>query len=174
VRKSTPLLALLALAGCGSSSNHSIQAAPSGGSVPAQVQSTPTPAPPASGPLSSKPHVAKPAGAAPKTLVVKDLIPGTGRAASPGQSLSVEYVGVLFKTGKQFDASWDRAKMPFTFTLGQGMVIPGWDKGLAGMKIGGRRELVIPAALAYGPQGQPPTIPPNSPLVFVIDLLAAN
>ncbi len=105
---------------------------------------------------------------------MKDLIPGTGPAARSGQSLSVEYVGVLFKSGKQFDASWDRAKAPFTFTLGQGGVIPGWDEGLLGMKVGGRRQLVIPASLAYGAQGRPPTIPANSALVFDIDLLAAN
>ncbi len=174
MRKTAPLLAVLAFAGCGSSSNRSIQAAPSSGSAPSQAQNTPTPAPPASGPLSTKPHIARPAGVPPKALVVKDLVPGTGLAARSGQSLTVEYVGVLFKNGKQFDASWDRAKAPFTFTLGQGGVIPGWDKGLLGMKIGGRRQLVIPAALAYGPQGRPPTIPPNSALIFDIDLLAAN
>ncbi|MGI8558189.1 MAG: FKBP-type peptidyl-prolyl cis-trans isomerase [Solirubrobacteraceae bacterium] len=138
------------------------------------MQSTTTPAPPASGPLSQKPHITKPTGAPPKQLRVKDLIPGTGLAARNGQSLTVEYVGVLFKSGKQFDASWDRAKAPFTFALGQGGVIPGWDQGLLGMKVGGRRQLVIPASLAYGAQGRPPTIPANSALVFDIDLLAAN
>lgn len=178
MRSKTPLLlvATLGLAGCGgsSSSSGSVQAAPSGGSNPAQVQSTATAAPPASGPRSTKPHIAKPSGAAPKTLVIKDLIPGTGLAARNGQSLSVEYVGVLYKNGKQFDASWDRAKMPFTFALGAGNVIPGWDRGLLGMRVGGRRQLVIPASLAYGPQGQPPTIPANAALIFDIDLLAAN
>jgi peptidylprolyl isomerase len=77
---------------------------------------------------------------------------------------------VLFNGGKEFDASWKRSE-PFTFTLGQGKVIPGWDQGVPGMKIGGRRELIIPAALAYGANGSPPTIPPNAPLVFVVDLL---
>ncbi len=77
---------------------------------------------------------------------------------------------MLFKGGKEFDASWKRNE-PSTFTLGKGEVIPGWDQGIPGMKVGGRRELVIPAALAYGAQGSPPSIPPNAPLVFVIDLL---
>ena len=91
--------------------------------------------------------------------------------AKAGQTVTVNYVGVLFHGGKLFDASWNR-KQTFSFALGQGQVIPGWDQGVPGMKVGGRRELVIPAKLAYGPQGQPPTIPPNAPLVFVIDLLA--
>ncbi len=170
------MLAAAALAGCGSSSNSSsIKAAPSANPPSNQASSAaPTPAPPASGPLSSKPHIARPSGAAPKKLIVKDLIPGTGPAAASGQTLSVEYVGVTFKDGKQFDASWDRNKMPFSFALGAGNVIPGWDQGLVGMKVGGRRQLVIPSALAYGPQGRPPAIPPNAALVFDIDLLAAN
>jgi FKBP-type peptidyl-prolyl cis-trans isomerase len=85
----------------------------------------------------------------------------------------VQYVGVLYASGKQFDASWDRGQ-PFTFVLGQHQVIPGWDQGLAGMHVGGRRELIIPASLAYGASGQPPTIPPNAPLIFVVDLLSAG
>jgi peptidylprolyl isomerase len=84
--------------------------------------------------------------------------------------VTVNYVGVLYSTGKEFDASWRRHE-PFSFTLGQGQVIPGWDKGVAGMRVGGRRELIIPSNLAYGPSGRPPTIPPNAPLVFVVDLL---
>ncbi|GAC1438292.1 MAG: hypothetical protein NVSMB51_13940 [Solirubrobacteraceae bacterium] len=178
MHKTTPLLitcAALALGACGSSSGGSIQAAPSGGAASSQqAPSAPTPMPPASGPLSQKPQVAKGTGAVPAKLEIKDLIPGKGAAAASGQSLTVEYVGVLWRTGKQFDASWDRAKAPFSFTLGAGSVIPGWDKGLIGMKVGGRRELIIPAALAYGPQGRPPAIPANSPLIFDIDLLAAS
>jgi peptidylprolyl isomerase len=124
---------------------------------------------PPSGPLSTEPKVT-PSGPSPTKLVVKDIIKGTGPQAQAGQSVTVNYVGVLFHGGKEFDASWKR-KEPFTFTLGRGQVIPGWDQGVAGMKVGGRRELVIPAALAYGPTGRPPTIPPNAPLVFVVDLL---
>jgi peptidylprolyl isomerase len=125
---------------------------------------------PTSGPLSTEPKVSPPSGAAPTKLVIKDLIPGTGAEAKAGQSATVNYVGILFKGGKEFDASWKRNE-PFTFTLGKGQVIPGWDQGVVGMKVGGRRELIIPAPLAYGAKGSPPAIPPNAPLVFVVDLL---
>jgi FKBP-type peptidyl-prolyl cis-trans isomerase len=111
-----------------------------------------------------------PSGPAPSTLQVKDIIKGKGPAAKPGDQLSVQYVGVLYKNGKEFDSSWSRNAQPFAFQLGAGQVIPGWDKGVKGMRVGGRRELIIPARLAYGPQGQPPTIPPDAPLLFVIDL----
>ena len=139
---------------------------PSGSPAPcAYAATTPT-----SGPLSKEPKVTPPSGAAPSKLVVKDIITGTGPEAKAGQAVTVNYVGVLFHDGKEFDASWKRSE-PFTFTLGKGAVIPGWDQGVAGMKVGGRRELIIPAALAYGAKGSPPTIPPNAPLVFVVDLL---
>jgi peptidylprolyl isomerase len=139
---------------------------PSGTPAPcASAATTPT-----SGPLSKEPKVAAPSGAAPSKLVVKDLIKGTGPEAQAGQSVTLNYVGILFHGGTEFDASWKRRE-PFVFTLGRGQVIPGWDQGVAGMKVGGRRELIIPAALAYGAPGRPPTIPPNAPLVFVVDLL---
>jgi len=125
---------------------------------------------PTSGPLSTQPKVTAPSGAAPTKLVVKDLVKGTGPEAKLGQPVTVNYVGVLFHGGKEFDASWKRSE-PFTFMLGRGQVIPGWDQGVAGMRVGGRRELIIPAELAYGKRGSPPTIPPNAPLVFVVDLL---
>jgi FKBP-type peptidyl-prolyl cis-trans isomerase len=125
---------------------------------------------PTSGPLATEPKVTPPSGPAPTKLEKKDLIVGTGKEAKAGDTVSVNYVGVLYKGGKEFDASWKR-KEPFQFKLGQGAVIPGWDQGVPGMKVGGRRELVIPAELAYGKTGSPPTIPPNAPLVFVIDLL---
>ncbi|HEY7074795.1 MAG TPA: FKBP-type peptidyl-prolyl cis-trans isomerase, partial [Solirubrobacteraceae bacterium] len=97
----------------------------------------------------------------------------TGVPVEPGQTVSVHYVGVNYKDGKQFDSSWDRGQ-PFSFTLGAGQVIPGWDKGVVGMRPGGRRELIIPPSLAYGPQGQPPVIKPNETLVFVVDLVSAQ
>ena len=125
---------------------------------------------PTSGPLSKEPKVTPPTGPPPTKLEIKDLIVGNGAEAAAGQTVSVNYVGVLFKGGKEFDASWKR-KEPLTFPLGKGQVIAGWDKGVAGMKVGGRRELVIPAALGYGAKGSPPTIPPEAPLVFVVDLL---
>ncbi|HEU0318494.1 MAG TPA: FKBP-type peptidyl-prolyl cis-trans isomerase [Solirubrobacteraceae bacterium] len=168
-------LALLA-AGCGSSgspSSGAIQGAPSAPQTGAAVATTPTPSTPANPALAKKPKVARPAGPAPARLVVRDLVKGPGAAATAGQSLTVQYVGVLYKNLQQFDASWDRGQ-PFTFTLGTGSVIKGWDQGLVGMHVGGRRELIIPSALAYGPTGQPPKIPPNSPLIFVVDLLSAQ
>lgn len=125
---------------------------------------------PTSGPLSKEPKVTPPSGPAPTKLVIKDLITGTGAEAKDGDTVTVNYVGVLYKGGKEFDASWKRNE-PFTFTLGKGQVIAGWDQGVAGMKVGGRRELIIPSALAYGTKGSPPTIPANAPLVFVVDLL---
>jgi peptidylprolyl isomerase len=125
---------------------------------------------PTSGPLSKEPKVTPPSGAAPTKLVTKELIAGTGAEAKAGDTVTVNYVGVLYKGGKEFDASWKRNE-PFSFSLGKGQVIKGWDQGIPGMKVGGRRELIIPAALAYGAAGSPPTIPPNAPLVFVVDML---
>ena len=111
-----------------------------------------------------------PSGDPPRKIVVKDIVEGKGPAAKPGDTLTVQYVGKSFSTGQEFDASWDRGQ-PFTFQLGSGMVIPGWDDGLEGMKAGGRRELVIPPDLGYGSQGSPPAIAPDETLVFVIDLV---
>jgi peptidylprolyl isomerase len=175
--------AVILIAGCGSSgSSSTITIGNENKADQALVKSTASATPttpttttaaaktPASGPLSKEPKVAPPSGAAPSKLAVKDLIAGTGPEAKAGQSVTVNYVGVLFHGGKVFDASWKRNE-PFTFALGKGQVIPGWDQGVAGMKVGGRRELVIPAALAYGAKGSPPTIPANAPLVFVVDLL---
>ena len=120
-----------------------------------------------------KPTVTVPTGPAPTKLVIKDLITGTGQTAKAGDTVTVNYVGVLYKTGKEFDSSWSR-NQPFTTALSNGSVIPGWVQGIPGMKVGGRRELIIPASLGYGKQGSPPTIPPNSPLVFVVDLLSVS
>jgi FKBP-type peptidyl-prolyl cis-trans isomerase len=120
--------------------------------------------------IATKPKIPKQSGAPPKTLKVEDLITGTGPAAKSGDKISVRYVGTLYDTGKEFDSSWKRGKAPFQLTLGQGQVIQGWDQGLVGMKVGGRRRLTIPPDLAYGPQGQPPTIPANATLVFDVDL----
>jgi peptidylprolyl isomerase len=127
---------------------------------------------PTSGPLSKEPHVTPPSGPPPTKLETKEIIKGTGTEAKSGDAVTVNYVGVLYKTGKVFDASWKR-KETFPFTLGKGQVIPGWEQGVIGMKVGGRRELIIPASLAYGAKGSPPTIPPNEALVFVVDLLSA-
>jgi peptidylprolyl isomerase len=117
----------------------------------------------------TKPVVKPPKGAPPKQLEVKDLVEGSGEEAASGDRVSVDYVGVNYKSGKEFDSSWSR-HAPFTFTLGAGEVIPGWDQGVEGMKVGGRRELIIPPELAYGKTGSPPVIPPNETLIFVVDL----
>ena len=120
--------------------------------------------------LSKKPTVPKGSGAAPEELKADDVVVGKGKTAKEGDTVEVEYVGVTFKTGKQFDASWDRKGEPFSFKLGEGAVIQGWDQGVPGMKVGGRRTLVIPADLAYGASGSPPNIGPNEALIFVVDL----
>jgi peptidylprolyl isomerase len=157
------------LAACGGSKAPGVQQAPSAGATQASVPTTPKV--PAA--LAHKPVVSVPNGAPPTGLVRKDLVAGTGTAAAQGQTVTVNYVGVLYKTGKEFDSSWKRSQ-PFTTPLSTGSVIPGWVQGINGMKVGGRRELIIPPNLAYGKQGRPPTIPPNSTLVFVVDLLSVS
>jgi peptidylprolyl isomerase len=120
--------------------------------------------------INKEPKVPKGSGSPPTTLKAETLIQGSGPAIKNGQQATVNYVGVLFKNGKQFDASWGKGKQPFQFTLGGGQVIPGWDQGVLGMKVGERRRLTIPADLAYGAQGSPPKIGPNQALIFDIDL----
>ena len=105
----------------------------------------------------------------PNALQFHDVVEGDGAEATAGRPLSMQYVGRAFSTGQEFDASWDRGE-PFSFTLGAGEVIPGWDLGIEGMRAGGRRILVIPPELGYGQQGSPPSIKPNETLVFVVDL----
>ncbi len=121
--------------------------------------------------LSEKPEVAQPSGDPPTELQSVDLVKGKGKAAKAGDTVSVQYVGTSWSTGTQFDASWDRGSEPFTLPLGAGQVIPGWDQGVAGMKKGGRRLLVIPPDLAYGAQSPSPDIAPNETLIFVVDLV---
>lgn len=158
-----------ALAGCGSSTATGVEPAPQAGATEASIATTPKP-PPA---ISTKPVVVVPKGAPPTKLVTKDIVVGSGQTATAGSTVTVNYVGVLYKTGKEFDSSWQR-NQPFTTPLTPGSVIPGWVQGIPGMKVGGRRELIIPPSLAYGAKGSPPTIPPNSTLVFVVDLLAVQ
>jgi peptidylprolyl isomerase len=157
----------LAVAGCGGSDGDS--------SSTTQVTSeaTTTEKSGADTNLNAKPKVTVPSGAAPKKLEEKEIVEGSGTEAKAGDEVTVQYVGVGYDSGEEFDASWDRGE-PFTFPLGAGEVIPGWDQGVAGMKVGGRRELTIPPNLAYGPGGSPPVIGPNETLIFVVDLLAVN
>jgi peptidylprolyl isomerase len=117
-----------------------------------------------------KPEVDPFEGAPPADLVVEDITVGDGDEARPGQFATVHYVGVSHSTGDEFDASWNRGE-PFSFPLGGGRVIAGWDKGVAGMKVGGRRKLVIPPHLGYGDRGAGGKIKPGETLIFVVDLV---
>ena len=175
------VLAVLALvvAGCGDSKKESAadtsaakaeQEAKNQKPIPEPEPISSTTATPTAGEadINKKPTVPKGSGSAPTELKAETLIPGSGAAIKNGQQATVQYVGVLFKNGKEFDTSW--GKQPFTFTIGSGQVIAGWDQGVLGMKVGERRRLTIPADLAYGAQGSPPKIGPNEPLIFDIDL----
>jgi FKBP-type peptidyl-prolyl cis-trans isomerase len=147
--------------------------APSQANPPAGNEAKKVKAGPGEATLGQKPTVPKGKGNPPSRLVAQDLIVGKGKQAQSGDTVGVRYVGVLFANGKEFDASWKskkRAGPPFQFLLGQGQVIPGWDQGVAGMKVGGRRKLIIPPELAYGAQGFPPDIPANATLIFDVDL----
>ena len=117
-----------------------------------------------------KPDVTVPDTAPPTELVVTDDVEGTGAEATQGSDVIVHYVGVSWSTGEQFDASWDRME-PFRFPLGGGHVIEGWDQGVQGMKVGGRRTLHIPPDLGYGARGAGGVIAPHETLIFVVDLL---
>ncbi len=123
--------------------------------------------------LSAKPSIEVPDAPPPKELVKRDIVKGKGAEANLGDTVKVQYVGVVYDTGKEFDATWDRGQ-PFTFRLGSGGIIPGWQQGIPGMRVGGRRELIVPPNLGYGAQGSPPAIPPNATLIFVIDLLSIS
>ncbi len=155
----------LVIAGCGGGDDDSTstgstdEAAKSAESAANQDTSTP-------------PRVSVPSGPPPKQLEEKDLVVGTGAEAKAGDEVTVNYIGVGYDSRREFDASWGRE--PFTFTLGSGEVIPGWEEGVAGMKAGGRRELIIPPELAYGPEGSPPAIGPSETLVFVVDLVSVG
>ena len=120
-----------------------------------------------------RPQIEKPEGDVPFDLGIEDVVVGDGDEATSGSKVSVHYVGVAFSTGDEFDASWSRGQ-PFQFKLGKGQVIPGWDAGVLGMRVGGRRKLTIPSALAYGARGAGGVIKPHEPLVFVVDLLAVD
>jgi peptidylprolyl isomerase len=117
-----------------------------------------------------KPTIIIPDAEAPIDLVTTDIVVGSGDTATKGRNVSVHYVGVAWSNGRQFDASWDRNE-PFEFRLGAGQVISGWDEGVAGMRVGGRRQLIIPPHMGYGSRGAGGVIKGNETLVFVVDLL---
>jgi peptidylprolyl isomerase len=153
----------LAVAGCGSSDDSSSEA--TGEATTAAKSDT------GATNLNKKPKVTVPSGPAPKKLEEKEIVEGDGAEAKAGDEVTVQYVGVGYDSKEEFDSSWSRGE-PSTFDLDE--VIPGWNQGIAGMKVGGRRELTIPANLAYGPTGSPPVIGPNETLIFVVDLLAVS
>jgi len=182
------VLAAGVIAGCGSSTNNSdtahIQLPPSQSqtltySATSTSTSSTSTAPaittPTSGPLATEPKITVPSGKPPTSLVTTDLIKGTGAVAAVGDTVTVNYVGALYTNGTVFDSSWKR-KATYTVPgpLGTAPVITGWNKGIVGMRVGGRRELIIPPSLAYGASGEPPTIPKNATLIFIIDLLGVT
>jgi peptidylprolyl isomerase len=120
--------------------------------------------------MSEKPEVDFPGFPAPTELQITDVTEGDGAEATAGSLVSVHYVGVAHSTGEEFDSSWNRGE-PLDFPLGAGRVIQGWDSGVAGMKVGGRRQLVIPPHLGYGDRGAGGVIKPGETLIFVVDLL---
>ena len=175
------LVVALFAAGCGDSKDESLadksaakaeQEAKNQKPIPEpEPISSPTVQPtPGEADINKKPTVPKGSGSPPTALKAETLIAGSGPAIKSGQQATVNYVGVLFKDGKEFDSSWGKGKQPFQFALGGGQVIPGWDQGVLGMKVGERRRLTIPAELAYGAQGSPPKIGPNEALIFDVDL----
>jgi peptidylprolyl isomerase len=120
--------------------------------------------------MTAKPEVEFPYGDPPDDLQIADITVGSGPQAGPGDNVRVHYVGVAYSTGEEFDASYNRGE-PLSFRLGAGRVIPGWDTGVAGMKVGGRRQLTIPPHLAYGDRGAGGVIQPGETLIFVVDLV---
>lgn len=157
------LFATIGLTGCAKQAPSSSQGSTSSQSQPAATQPSSEPATSPASANTTKP----PAG-----LVIKDEVVGKGPAAKSGDTVTVNYTGWL-TDGTKFDSSLDR-NQPFTFPLGAGQVIPGWDQGVAGMKVGGKRKLTIPPELGYGAQGAGGTIPPNATLVFEVELLKIN
>ena len=163
------------LLGCGNDGGQSA-ATDSSTEIPTSIEIVPTPTPAGdvdNADLSVKPLVTIPPSPPPTELLIEDLVVGSGSPVGVGDFLIMDYVGVSYSTGLQFDASWDRGS-PFPFELGAGRVIQGWDQGIVGMSVGGRRSLTIPPELAYGENGSGSgSIGPNETLVFVVDLIAS-
>ncbi|HRC40237.1 FKBP-type peptidyl-prolyl cis-trans isomerase [Nostocoides sp.] len=124
-------------------------------------------------PTTQRPEIDFPEGAPPADLIIEDVWEGSGAAAQPGNTVSAHYLGVAHSTGEEFDASWNRGA-PLDFRLGVGQVIAGWDRGIEGMKVGGRRKLTIPPHLAYGDRGAGGAIKPGETLIFVVDLVSVR
>ena len=168
-------IASILLIGCGNNDGESVSTN-SSNDTPTPIEIVPTPTPAGdvdNSDLTVKPLVTIPPSSPPTELMIEDLVVGSGSSVDVGDFLIMDYVGVSYSTGLQFDASWDRGS-PFPFELGAGRVIQGWDQGIVGMAVGGRRSLTIPPDLAYGENGSGSgSIGPNETLVFVVDLLAS-
>ena len=172
---------LVLASACSSSSPSKVTSSPTTGESPTSssaagppgVATIPSSDISPTGTFGKRPTVSVPQGSPPAQLESSDLIVGTGASAQSGQTVTVQYDGYSWTTKKEFDASWNR-NQPFSFPLGQGQVIRGWDQGVVGMKVGGRRELIIPPALAYGAQSRTPAIAANDTLIFVIDLVSVG
>ena len=161
------VVAVLGVTACGDDDGGS-----AGGDATQETQATETaPSEDALKDTSTKPEIPKPTGIPPRRLVKQDIVKGKGPGAKPGDLVTVHYVGLNFSNGQEFDSSWDSGQ-PYPVQLGAGMVIEGWDKGLVGIRKGGRRMLTIPPELGYGADGFPPDIPPNETLVFVVDAVS--
>jgi len=170
------VVAILGLAACGGDDDDAGDRASSAETATRETQTTATSPAEAEKELedtSKRPVIPKPTGTPQRRLVKEDIVKGKGRGAKPGDVVVVNYVGMNFSNGQEFDASWDRGE-PFPVQLGAGNVIPGWEKGLIGIKKGGRRKLTIPPELGYGAEGSPPAIPPNETLIFVIDVVSID
>jgi peptidylprolyl isomerase len=159
------MLCALAPAACGDDDG----SAEGSGTAQIETETSPAAAANALEDTSVRPEIPRPTGSPPRRLERDDIVRGKGRAARAGDNVRIHYVGVTFSTGEEFDASWDTGT-PDRLELGRGDVIAGWDQGIVGMKVGGRRKLTIPPDMAYGAQGQPPSIPANATLVFEVDL----
>lgn len=164
------LVGALGLAACGDDDDDDSGSTQATEEQPEATETSPAAAREALEDTSVKPDIPRPTGAPPRKLETVDIVKGKGPAAKAGDNVTVHYAGVSFSTGDEFDASWTVGQ-PYSFPLGGGQVIQGWDMGVAGMRKGGRRQLTIPPELAYGAQGSPPVIGPNETLVFVIDML---
>ena len=161
------VVAVLAVTACGDDDESGAGAA----QKPDATQTETAPSEDALKDTSTKPEIPKPTGIPPRKLVKQDIVKGKGPGAKAGDTVTVNYVGMNFSNGVEFDSSWDSGQ-PFPVQLGAGMVIEGWDKGLVGIRKGGRRMLTIPPEMGYGAEGYPPDIPPNETLVFVVDAVS--
>ena len=171
------LLALLGVAACGDDDDgggsQGADTATEEQDTGSETATSPQEAEEALKDTSTKPQIPKPTGSPPRKLVIEDIVKGNGPGAKQGATVIVNYVGLNFSNGREFDSSWDTGQ-PFPVQLGANSVIAGWEKGLLGIKAGGRRKLTIPPELGYGAQGYPPDIPPNETLVFVVDAVSVN